>query len=121
MDVLDKIRCLLSERGWSVYKLSEQSGVAQSTLSNMFNRCNLPSVTTLEAICKGFGITLSEFFSNEEEMIALDAERKQLLSALTVFQQSKRRSYWNCWSVWGRDKKAVRTPLEGATHRFFIL
>ena len=79
MDVLDNIRCLLSERGWSVYKLSEQSGVAQSTLSNMFNRCNLPSVTTLEAICKGFGITLSEFFSNEEEMIALDAERKQLL------------------------------------------
>ena len=62
MDVLDKIRCLLSERGWSVYKLSEQSGVAQSTLSNMFNRCNLPSVTTLEQYVKALESRCRSFF-----------------------------------------------------------
>lgn len=79
MDVLEKIRSLLTERGWSVYKLSEESGVAQSTLSNMFNRCNLPSVATLEAICNGFGITLAEFFTQEEELIAMSEDKRQLI------------------------------------------
>ena len=90
MDVLEKIRSLLIERGWSVYKLSEQSGVAQSTLSNMFNRCNLPSITTLEAICNGFGITLAEFFTQEEELIAMSEEKKRLLKRYNCLSARQR-------------------------------
>lgn len=35
MDVLARIKQLLDERNWSIYKLSKASGVAQSTLSNI--------------------------------------------------------------------------------------
>lgn len=38
MDVLARIKQLLDERNWSIYKLSKASGVAQSTLSNMFSK-----------------------------------------------------------------------------------
>ncbi len=62
MNVLEKINKMRLERNWSVYRLSVESGVSQSTLTNMFNRETLPSIVTLQLICNAFGITLSEFF-----------------------------------------------------------
>ena len=67
MDALRKINHIRLERGWTVYRLSVESDVPQSTLINMFNRETQPSIATLEAICKGFGITLAEFFTETEE------------------------------------------------------
>jgi len=66
MDCLQRIRELLDQRGWSVYRLSEKSGLPQSTLSNMFSRSNYPTVPTLERICAALGITMSEFFEYEK-------------------------------------------------------
>lgn len=67
MDVLKKINKMRIDRGWSIYRLSTESGISQSTLTNMFNRETLPSITTLECICSAFDITMSEFFLEECE------------------------------------------------------
>lgn len=67
MNILEKIDMLRVEKGWTVYQLAEESGVSQSTLSNMFIRKTLPSITTLEALCKGFGISLADFFADTLE------------------------------------------------------
>ena len=77
MDCLGRIRELLSEREWSMYQLSQASGIPQSTLSNLFIRCNAPSVSTLEKICRAFGITLSAFF---EESHNSGSEEREVLS-----------------------------------------
>ena len=66
MDALRKINAIRLERGWSIYRLSVESDLPQSTLVNMFSRETQPSIATLEAICKGFGITLAEFFEEDE-------------------------------------------------------
>ena len=79
MNVLRKINKLRDERDWSIYRLSVESGVSQSTLTNMFNRRTLPSITTLECICSAFGMTMSEFFE-EEKPIDSEAAEKELLS-----------------------------------------
>lgn len=67
MDALQRIKDLLKEYQWSTYKLSVKSGLPQSTLANMFARNNLPTLQTLEMICKGFGISLSQFFDYKED------------------------------------------------------
>ena len=47
--------------------------------SNPFlKRNSLPSIGTLESICKGFGITLSEFFA-EGDLIEVSSDTKQLI------------------------------------------
>ena len=46
---------------------------------NIFRRKNLPSIVTLDAICKGLGITLSQFFSDDETMVMLTEDQKQML------------------------------------------
>jgi transcriptional regulator with XRE-family HTH domain len=69
MDALQRIKDLLNQYQWSTYKLSVKSGLPQSTLANMFARNNLPTLQTLEMICKGFGISLAQFFDYEEDDI----------------------------------------------------
>lgn len=68
MDVLKKINRLRLDRKWSIYRLSVASGISQSTLTNMFSRETLPSITTLECLCDAFGISMSEFFAEEPDI-----------------------------------------------------
>ena len=66
MDVSERIEQLMHQRNWSVYRLGKESGLAQSTLSHVFRKDSEPTLSTLETICKAFGITLGEFFSDGE-------------------------------------------------------
>ena len=77
MDVHQRLLQILNERGWSEYRLAKECGLSQSTLANIFRRGTSPSIPTLETICHGFGITLSQFFA-EEEMVELSPELKAL-------------------------------------------
>lgn len=90
MDTHERLRQLLAERGWSVYRLAVNCGLSESTLANIFKRNTVPSVATLESICNGFGITLSQFFA-ENEMVELTPELKELFDNwvnLTIEQKS---------------------------------
>ncbi len=90
MNALERIRQLMEERGWSDYRLSKESGVFQSTISNLFKRNNLPTLPTLEAICGAFGITLAQFFSEEGEPIVLTKEQKTLLSKWAALSERQK-------------------------------
>ncbi len=77
MDVLARLRELLKERGWTEYRLAKECGLSESTIHNIYRRNAMPSIYTLEIICHGFGITLSQFFA-EGEMVELNPELKAL-------------------------------------------
>lgn len=66
MEVLEKIEMLRKEKGWSINYLAMESGLTQSTLNNLYSRNTEPKISTLRAICGAFGITLSDFFKDEE-------------------------------------------------------
>ena len=66
MEVLEKIERLRKEKGWSINYLAMESGLTQSTLNNLYSRNTEPKISTLRAICGAFGITLSDFFKEEE-------------------------------------------------------
>lgn len=95
MGVSERIVRLLEQRNWTVYRLRKESGLAQSTLSHIFRKDSEPTLSTLESICKAFGITLAEFFSDGEflpvtkeqrtilnKWAGLSAEQKQLIFGL---------------------------------------
>lgn len=80
MDVHERLKTLLSERGWSEYRLAKECGLSESTIANIFRRNTQPSINTLEAICKGFNITLSQFFC-EGDMVEMTDELRSLFDA----------------------------------------
>lgn len=63
MDVNQRIKALQKERNWSDYNLAKESQLPESTIGNLFRRKSSPSISTLESICRGFQISLSEFFA----------------------------------------------------------
>lgn len=77
MDTHERLRQLLNERGWSEYKLAKRCGLSESTVANFFRRNTVPSIATLETICSGFGITMSQFFA-EGDMVEITPELKEL-------------------------------------------
>lgn len=62
---LIKIQKLLGQRNWSLYKLAKESGIPYSSLNSLFQKNNQPTISTLEKLCDGFHITMSEFFSDD--------------------------------------------------------
>lgn len=90
MNTLERIKELLDERRWSMYKLAKMSGVSQSTLSNMFARNNDPSISTLEDICQAFGISLSQFFADEGELVSLTKEQSDMLEKWSTLSSEQK-------------------------------
>ena len=80
MDIHNRLRRLLDERGWTEYRLSKECGLSESTIANIFRRNTLPSISTLEAICTGFGITVSQFFA-DGDMVEMTPEIKELFNS----------------------------------------
>ena len=78
MDILDSITGLCEERGWSMYRLSKEAGIPQSTLTNLYKRGNAPTIATLEAICSAFGISLSQFFCDGDSFRLTDDQASLL-------------------------------------------
>jgi transcriptional regulator with XRE-family HTH domain len=66
MDILGKITQMRLEKGWTEYELAERSELTQSTISSWYRKNLIPSIPSLEHICNAFGITLSQFFLNND-------------------------------------------------------
>lgn len=101
-EVLNRIEFLLQYRRWSVYKLAQASGLPYSSLNNIFNRKTCPTIPTLEKICFGLNISLSDFFDYSSNPLRTDG--------LTDHEQS----IINCYqSLSVHDKELFDTYLQG--------
>lgn len=78
--VLLKIKSLLTKRGWSLYRLAKAANITYSSLNSMFLKNTQPTLPTLEKICIGLEISLSDFFSDESVQDLYSEEEHQLIA-----------------------------------------
>ena len=94
MDAIARIKELMEERGWTLYRLSQESGIAITTLINLLHHSKQPALQTIEIICESMEITLAEFFTRPSEPGGFTAEQLKLFAAV-------------CWC---RDKERILLP-----------
>ena len=58
--------------------------------TNLFNRNNAPTIPTLEAVCRAFGITLSQFFSEGNTPAELTEEQRTLFAAWSTLNDGQK-------------------------------
>ena len=64
--VRERIIELCRERDITINKLSDMSGVTQSTVNNIVSgRNNSATVATIKKLCDGLGITIQDFFASD--------------------------------------------------------
>ena len=89
MDIQIRIRKLMAEREWTDYRLAKKANLSHSTVTNMFNRNNAPTLPTLDAVCGAFGITLSLFFTEGEEAQLTEEQQKLFSKWSTMTDRQK--------------------------------
>lgn len=76
--VADHIVTLCQKRGISKYRLSQLSGISQSSLGRIISQENLPSLITLEKICTALDVTLAQFFREANSEGMTDSQKEIL-------------------------------------------
>lgn len=93
-DVIFRIKFFLDYNHWTLYKLAQESDLSYSSLRNIFNRKTFPTLQTLEKICEGFNISMSEFFDYDMNPLRssdMTEEEQQLLNTyrrLSIYKKA---------------------------------
>nr|MBQ4458433.1 helix-turn-helix transcriptional regulator [Clostridia bacterium] len=103
MDTLGRLRRLLDERNWTEYRLAKASGLSDSTIKNIYKRNTQPTIDTLEAICRGFGITLAQFFA-DGEMVELTPDLKELFNGWVNLTPEQKQAVLTMVNAFNHDK-----------------
>lgn len=93
MDVLRRLAELQQQYGWSDYRIAKEAGLSPNTVSNIYRRNNVPSMATLEALCNAFGITLAQFFA-DNDMIEVTPEIKKLVEKWSALSEAQKAAIW---------------------------
>lgn len=87
MDIPKRLIFLRERKGYTVYKLGQTSDVSSSYIHKIESGEKKPSVDVVARLCEGLGLTLSDFFSEDNN--ELTPELQELLNhakKLTVEQ-----------------------------------
>ena len=101
--IIERIQELCTRKHISLYRLAKNAELPYSSLNNILHRRTCPTVTTLERLCKGLNVSLSEFFDFEIYPIRneeLTADEEELLN-----------KYKNLSCIYGRTQPKIRAEL----------
>lgn len=95
-EILLRIKKLMEERGWTIYRLAKESGIPYSSLNSLFQKNNQPTISTLEKLCGGLHLNLQEFFSEvppyREHSFDLKQDELELVELYRSLNLSERKT-----------------------------
>ena len=65
-DTQKRIKTWINFYGWNLYQLKKRTDLPDSTIRGLFSENRDHRVSTIRALCRAFGISLSVFFSDED-------------------------------------------------------
>ena len=91
MDIHARILELIKKKGWSLYKLSEKTGIHKTTVYDWYNDKHFtPDRKSIELVCAALNISLTEFYSGIDEN-ELSGEQVLLLELFAKVPSDKRK------------------------------
>lgn len=90
MDITKRIDDLCKLYGMSKYRLSQLTGISQSAFSKMSRQQSSPSVETIQRICNALGISMAQFFAEENTYPDLTSQQAILLAYWNKLSKEKK-------------------------------
>lgn len=105
MTVQERILKLMEKKGWTKYKLAQETGLYQTTVYDWFNdKGYTPDRKSIELICAAMNISIVEFYS-EIDAGELNGEQTLLLQLFEQVPESKRQLVFDLLRTLADDKK----------------
>ena len=96
-EILKKIETYMKLRNWSIYKLAKEADIPYSSLNSMFLKNTQPTIPTLEKICSGLNISMSDFFFDKHAenipYMSLTEDEQELLSLYNKLSKSDKKLF----------------------------
>lgn len=89
MDYGARLRQMRKAKGFSMYKLHQESGLSQGHISDLEKGINQPTIDTLQRLLAPMGISLAEFFNEDGEVSILSDKEKELISGFRTLPDDK--------------------------------
>ncbi len=80
MELGEKLKHFRESKKMSVYRLALDADISQGHLSDLENGRSQPTISTLKHLLVPLGITLAEFFNEDNEVSILTEKEKEPLS-----------------------------------------
>ena len=116
MNVASRIIYLREQKGLTTNKLANMAGISQSHLREIELGLRNPTVETLSYFCDALGVTLEEFFREDDSEI-----NPYLMSALTRFNDKEQMAladFLNTLKPWKIIKRKA-SELDGTLALFY--
>lgn len=93
-----RLKELCGKQRITVYRLSQMTGITQTVLGKIIKGKSVPTIQTLDRICEALGISLAQFFA-EDELPGLSEDQQEFVET------------WNGLNAADRDRlmQIVRT------------
>ena len=73
----------------SRYRLSQLTGMSQTALGKIVSKESIPTIPTIEKICDAFGITLAQFFTENDTANSPNA-KSELDNSVAALKEDQR-------------------------------
>lgn len=88
MDIASRLKKIRTAKGYSVYKLSQLSGVSETHIRDLERGERNPSLDTIDRIAKTFGMSLSELLNEDITVSYLTDKEKEILDCYRMLPEN---------------------------------
>lgn len=89
MEIGERLRHVRKSKNISIYRISMETGISQSHISDLELGRRKPSVETLSRLVVPLGITLSELFNENNDISILSEKERQLVEYFRTLPDEK--------------------------------
>lgn len=93
IDILDHITEQRLLRNWTEYELAKKAGLPQSTISSWYRKKMLPSLASLEKICRAFDMTMAQFLAEDAKLAEITPDEGKLLQKWELLSPKQKAAF----------------------------
>lgn len=109
----NRLNQLLAVDNYSIRTFSQLTGVSSNTINNLIYNKSIPSLRTVFKICSGFGISVSDFFSDipfTEIRVVTEEEYCIVIEYRTTKPDNKYRLLYTWAKLNGKEPEDILHP-----------
>ena len=110
--MFERIEQLMRENNVSAYKLSKETGIAQSTLSSWKNQNKIPRVDLLQKIADFFGVEIG-YLTGSLDKTKETPKIQRKIDASTVNLKNVKVMFYGDYELTEQEKKIVENVVKG--------
>ena len=95
MKLGEKLKKLRDDRGMSMYRLTQMTGVSGHHIKGIEQDTRQPTIETLNKLVNALGSSLADIFSDDDNSVRLAEDERQLIENYRMVSEEKKSALLN--------------------------